>query len=61
MTISVKELFGRQGIVGEVISVRNSLANHPEGSNMSVREAHGRLLTQADGNGFAAAAAGPGQ
>lgn len=53
MTISVKELFGRQGISGEVISVRNSLANHPDGLKMSLREANERLLTLADGDGFA--------
>jgi hypothetical protein len=53
MTISVKELFGRQGISGEVISVRNSLANHPDGIKMSLREAYRRLLEPADGNGFA--------
>lgn len=52
MSISMKELFSRQGIVGEVISFRNSLANHPEGLKMGLREAHRRLLALADGNGY---------
>ena len=60
MTISVKELFGRQGIEGEVISVRNSLANHPDGIKMGLREAHLRLLTLADGNGVARGCRRPG-
>ena len=52
MSISMKDLFSRQEIVGEIISLRNSLANHPEGLKMSLREAHKRLLAFADGNGF---------
>jgi hypothetical protein len=52
MSISMKDLFSRQGIAGEVISLRNSLANHPEGLKMSLREAHKRLLTTPDGDGF---------
>jgi len=53
MSISMRELFSRQGIAGEVISLRNSLANHPEGLQMGLREAHRRLLEPADGDGFA--------
>ena len=60
MAISIKELFGRQGIAGEVISLRNSLTNHPEGNKMSLREAHSRLLTPADGDGFARGCRRPG-
>lgn len=52
MSISMRDLFSRQGIAGEVISLRHSLANHPEGLKMSLREAHRRLLTPADGDGF---------
>lgn len=43
MSISMKELFRRQGIHKEVISFRNSLANHPEGLKMGLREAYTRL------------------
>lgn len=52
MSISMRDLFSRQGIAGEVISLRHSLVNHPEGLKMSLREAHRRLLTPADGDGF---------
>ena len=47
MSMSMRDLFSRQGIAGEVISLRHSLANHPEGLQMSLREAHRRLLTPA--------------
>lgn len=53
MSISMKELFSRQNIESEVISLRNSLSNHPQGLNMGLREAHERLLQPADGDGFA--------
>src|SRR5437868_2059368 len=52
MSISIRDLFSRQGIPNEIISLRNSLANHPDGIKMGVREAYQRLLTPADGNGF---------
>src|SRR4051812_49257890 len=52
MSISMRDLFGRQRIAGEIISLRRSLANHPDGLNMSLREAHRRLLTLANGDGF---------
>jgi hypothetical protein len=50
----MRDLFSRQGIAGEVISLRHSLTNHPEGLKMSLREAHRRLLTDwlADGRGL---------
>lgn len=60
MSISMRELFSRQGIAGEVISLRHSLANHPEGLKMGLREAHKRLLALADGNGFARGCRRPG-
>lgn len=52
MSVSMRELFSRQGIPNEIISLRNSLANHPEGIRMSLREAHRRLLDDASGDGF---------
>ena len=60
MSISMRDLFSRQGIAGEVISLRNSLANHPGGLKMSLREAHRRLLTLADGDGFSRGCRRPG-
>jgi hypothetical protein len=54
MSISMRDLFGRQGIAGEVISFRHSLTNHPAELAMSLREAHRQLLTdwRADGRGL---------
>jgi hypothetical protein len=52
----MKELFSRPGIAGEtgeIISLRNSLANHPDGHEMGLREAYNRLLKPNDGDGFA--------
>jgi hypothetical protein len=60
MSISMRELFSRQGIAGEVISLRHSLANHPEGLKMGLREAHGQLLTPPDGDGFSRGCRRPG-
>ena len=63
MSISMRDLFSRQGIAGEVISLRHSLANHPEGLQMSLREAHRRLLTHAehaDRDGFSRGCRRPG-
>jgi len=52
MTISVRDLFSRQDIPGEIISLRDSLANHSKGLQMSLREAHEFFLKLVDGNGF---------
>ena len=60
MSISMRELFGRQGIPDEVISLRNSLANHPNGLAIGLREAKQRLSKLADGNGFARGCRRPG-
>lgn len=49
MDISLRELFTRQDIQGEVISLRNSLSNHYQGLQLSLREAHSRFLQIADG------------
>lgn len=47
MSISMRDLFSRQGIEGEVISLHNSLANHDGGLQIGLREAHSRF-----GEGF---------
>ncbi len=60
MSISMRELFSRQGIAGEIISLHNSLANHPEGLKLGLREAYERLLMPADGDGFARGCRRPG-
>jgi hypothetical protein len=52
MSISIKDLFSRQNMAGTIISLRNSLANHPKEFRTSLREAHKRLLEPADGDGF---------
>jgi hypothetical protein len=53
MSISLRGLFGRQGIAGEVISLRNSLANHPQEMHRgSLREAQRRLKELASGRGL---------
>jgi hypothetical protein len=51
MAISMRNLFHRRGIAGEIISLRHSLENHP-GSLRSLREAHKRLLTLNEDDGF---------
>jgi hypothetical protein len=68
MTISIMDLFSRQDIAtsagqrgGEIISVRNSLANHIQGFEIGLREAHRRFLTPADGNGRARGCHDPSQ
>lgn len=61
MSISMRELFSRQDIAGEIISLRNSLANHPQGLQMSLREAHGRLLELNAGDGFSRGCRRPGK
>ena len=53
MSISLRELFTRQNIEGEAISLRHSLANHYQGLQLGLREAHQRFLQHTDGNGFA--------
>lgn len=53
MSISLRELFGRQEINGEVISLRNSLANHHGGLQLSLREAHRRFLLENSADGYA--------
>lgn len=52
MSISMRDLFSRQGIRGDVISLRNSLANHVGGLQMGLREAHRRFLKPDGGEGF---------
>ncbi len=53
MSISMRDLFSRHGINNEVISLRNSLLNHPDGLSIGLREAHRRLTTPLNGNGYA--------
>jgi len=60
MSLSVKDLFHRQDIPGEVISLRNSLANHPDGIKIGLRAVYQQLLTPVDGNGFACGCHEPG-
>jgi len=52
MSISMRNLFSRRGIDGEIISLSNSIANHYQGLQMSLREAHEFFLRLVDGNGF---------
>jgi hypothetical protein len=52
MTISMRELFSRQGIPDEVISLRHSLEKHPFDLSIGLREIHRRLLQPVDGDGF---------
>jgi hypothetical protein len=52
MSISMRELFSRQGIQGEVISLHDSLANHDGGLQMGFREAHRRFLEPDTGRGL---------
>ena len=52
MSLGMRALFSHLGIAGEIISLRNSLANHPQGLRTSLREAHRRLLTPDRGDGF---------
>lgn len=52
MDLSMRGLFGRRQIRDEVISLKNSLANHVDGLEMGLRAAHARFTTPADGNGF---------
>lgn len=51
MAISMRELFHRRRITDEIISLRHFLANHP-GSLRSLREAHKRLTTLNEDDGF---------
>jgi hypothetical protein len=52
-SVSMRGLFQRQDIAGEVISLRNSLANHPQEMHRgSLREARTRLTQPASGDGF---------
>lgn len=60
MVISMKDLFRRRNIAssagrtdGEVISIRNALSNHPDGLEMSLRDAHVRLTQPTLGDGSA--------
>jgi hypothetical protein len=53
MTLSMRELFRHDGIVGEVISLRNSLNTHPWGLALGLREAHRRLMQLTSSDGFA--------
>ena len=53
MAISMWELFSHDGIVGEVISLRNSLTTHPWGLTLGLREAHQRLAQLTSSDGFA--------
>jgi hypothetical protein len=50
---TMRELFHHQGVDGEVISLRQSLANHFKGEGLSLRQAESRFLKPADGDGFA--------
>ncbi|WP_308874926.1 hypothetical protein [Thiothrix subterranea] len=52
MSISLRHLFAKHGLEGMLISIRNSLKNHPNGEQMSMRSAHGILFTPVSGNGF---------
>ncbi len=52
MSISIKKLFKKQIIDNEVISLRNSLSNHYQGSRIGLGEAYRSFLKPADGNGF---------
>ena len=52
MAVSMKELFRRQGLDGEVISLRNSLANHSGGLKMGLLKANRLFHKPADGDGF---------
>ncbi len=53
MNLSLKHIFSRQGIPNEIISLRNSLANHPSVTSTGLRGTCERLLKPADGNGYA--------
>lgn len=53
MSISIRNLFYRQGIDNDVVSIRNALSNHDQGLLLGLREAHHRFLTPASGNGYA--------
>lgn len=52
MDISMRDLLGRQGIINEIISVRNSLENQ-RALGIGLREANRRFTTMIDSNGFA--------
>lgn len=52
MDLRLKHLFSRQEIPNEIISLRNSLANHPSVKGVGLREAYARLVKLADGNGY---------
>jgi hypothetical protein len=52
MDIGMRDLFSRQEIRGEIISLRNSLANHPGGLDLGLREASSRFTTPVAGDGF---------
>jgi hypothetical protein len=60
MSTSQRYLFTREGIASaagqtepEIISLRNSLANHYQGLEIGLREANRRFLTAVGGDGFA--------
>jgi hypothetical protein len=60
MSTSMRYLFTREGIASsagqgepEIISLRNSLANHFQGLEIGLREANRRFLTAVGGDGFA--------
>jgi hypothetical protein len=52
MSITIRELFSRQGIDNELVSLRNSLENHYQGLQMGLREAHQKFLIPVDGDGY---------
>jgi hypothetical protein len=47
----MRELFSRREIIGEVISLRHSLANHVGGLQLGLREAHTRFSQPTQGEG----------
>ena len=51
-SVSLREFFGRRGLTDEAVSLRRSLATHPEARGLSVRTACARLVTIADGDGY---------
>lgn len=53
MPTSIRDLFGRQGIPNQAISIRDSLAHHVDGHHLTLRQAATRFLQPVSGDGYA--------